>query len=301
MSFFDDPKGFCKNNNVKVIGGECAPDDASFSKLSAPKCYQLKDEKKIAKGVIAESNPPGLKELRVNVSGTLLYFLPWSEGCGYRMTLRPHAGFDSALFVTAELNGCTVIVDGPPEAPTVYHFNAKQVGGTLGGLTSGEENSRLKACISAKVEDMASRFKICRASDPVPDTTARVGSARGVNLTHYMGPTIDVATYRTYLGKLRSKRDSGFNPNAAKIMSQLRPNEVHLDPSSLSFAATASVMGIRKNNAWKFYCHYKWSAVYHKQKPDTAGTAANHWTLQTPIIASGVFEFYPATGHGFAL
>ena len=55
------------------------------------------------------------------------------------------------------------------------------------------------------------------------------------------------------------------------------------------------------SNAWKFYCHYKWSAIYHKQKPDTAGTAANDWALQTPIIASGIFEFSPATGHGIAL
>ena len=50
MSFFDDPKGFCKTNNVKVIGGEIVPDDRAFTRLSAPRCYQLKDDKKISKG-----------------------------------------------------------------------------------------------------------------------------------------------------------------------------------------------------------------------------------------------------------
>jgi hypothetical protein len=301
MSFFDDPKGFCKTNNVKVIGGEIVPDDRAFTRLSAPRCYQLKDDKKISKGAITDSNPPGLKELRVGTNGTLLYFLPWSEGCGYRVTLSPSGGFDSALFVTAELNGCTVIVDGPPETPTVYHFNAKEVGGSLGGLSSAEEDPRLKTCITAKVADMENRFKICRAQSPVPGTTPRAGSARGVNLTHYMGPVVDVATYRTYFDKIKSKRDFGFDPDAAPIMSRRNPNEVHLDPSTLAFSATASVMGIRKNNAWKFYCHYKWSAIYQKQKPDTAGTTANDWELQTPIIASGIFEFSPATGHGIAL
>ena len=155
--------------------------------------------------------------------------------------------------------------------------------------------------ITAKVADMENRFKICRAQSPVPGTTPRAGSARGVNLTHYMGPVVDVATYRTYFDKIKSKRDFGFDPDAAPIMSRRNPNEVNLDPSTLAFSATASVMGIRKNNAWKFYCHYKWSAIYHKQKPDTAGTAANDWALQTPIIASGIFEFSPATGHGIAL
>ena len=70
MSFFDDPKGFCKTNNVKVIGGEIVPDDRAFTRLSAPRCYQLKDDKKISKGAITDSNPPGLKELRVGTNGT---------------------------------------------------------------------------------------------------------------------------------------------------------------------------------------------------------------------------------------
>lgn len=49
--------------------------------------------------------------------GTPIYFLPWQSARIVRMTL----GAASNLFFTAAINGCSVFVEGPANAPIVYH------------------------------------------------------------------------------------------------------------------------------------------------------------------------------------
>ena len=67
---------------------------------------------------------------------------------------------------TAGLNGCTVVVDGDPKKPTVYHFNARDKGAKL-TFTLPEEQAKMDTAVREKVIDMENRFKIARGSKPV--------------------------------------------------------------------------------------------------------------------------------------
>jgi len=56
----------------------------------------------------------------------LAYFLTWSEDRTAAVTLGTKAKF----FFTSSLSGCSVSVVGPPDAPTVFHANAKGISDT---------------------------------------------------------------------------------------------------------------------------------------------------------------------------
>src|SRR4029077_11827037 len=69
------------------------------------------------------------KAVKVDISnfgGTIpLFHLPYNNDENYRITLVDRQGIGNVNFFLTELvNGCSVYVEGTPQAPTVYHINA---------------------------------------------------------------------------------------------------------------------------------------------------------------------------------
>lgn len=75
------------------------------------------------------------KTTDIEGDGFYSYYLPWMKDTVVRMTLRPSKNVvnvtekeDPDFFFTAAVNGCSVIVEGDPLFPTVYHANAIEEG-----------------------------------------------------------------------------------------------------------------------------------------------------------------------------
>ena len=70
------------------------------------------------------SNAPG-------IDGIPIYYLPYQTNEHHRITLVPPAGIPTPpgapkLFLTDPVDGCSVYVEGTPDAPTVSHLNANK-------------------------------------------------------------------------------------------------------------------------------------------------------------------------------
>ena len=75
----------------------------------------------------AETGCLSIEATNLGTGDTRIYFLPWSQTSIYR--IRPKAGntpgLNGNLFLTPNLDGCMVTVEGTPQNPTIYHANSK--------------------------------------------------------------------------------------------------------------------------------------------------------------------------------
>ena len=85
------------------------------------------------------------------------YYLPWKLNHLMRMKLKPspkHPARDPGqqilqpeLFVTAALQGCSVLVSGTPDQPVVAHVNAQRIIGPNGELFGGAHGAHAVALL----------------------------------------------------------------------------------------------------------------------------------------------------------
>jgi hypothetical protein len=123
------------------------------------------------------------------------YWLPWGTDRSIRTTLRPRSqttamglvkydvldelypqspsfpGIDSndpPIFVTSAVNGCSVVVEGSREQPTVYHANAMATGGSPRDIALRPDATApdVRRAIDAKVAFMQTQVRTFATARP---------------------------------------------------------------------------------------------------------------------------------------
>jgi hypothetical protein len=153
------------------------------------------------------------------------FFLPWDDR-GYIVKLRiprkAAGSTDPDMFFTATINGCSVFVQGQPDAPTVYH-----AGGPTGIKDPNEAARMWRHALLNHIK------------------RSRSAQARGV-----IGAEINKTQYITTPGI----KDGNTTPTADEYERELK----RLLDKKGSFRINAvrpwgCVFGVRKNDQWEFY------------------------------------------------
>lgn len=151
LLFTNDPFEFAKNNPILVTfdthgnRGNATTNAVKMkndplSNDSKDALFQVRSAKKVYPMQILWDGNLGSNKVKASTAltgdGFYSYYLPWMKDTIVRMTLRPSKTLvnvtekeDPDYFFTAAVNGCTVIVEGDPLTPTVYHANAMEEGG----------------------------------------------------------------------------------------------------------------------------------------------------------------------------
>ncbi|MGJ5817246.1 hypothetical protein [Paludibaculum fermentans] len=216
--------------------------------------------------VVSYTTDIGLWVMRITAnrpspSAVPAYYLPWRKDHMMRMKLKPSPNhpkqelgvtLDPDLFVTAALQGCTVIVSGEPAQPLVYHLNAASVRGA-GGETFGGDDAQFDIAAQAKIGHMQALFGQAQVQAPKegaklagirqPAVASLTGSA---HVTQYMSGVKPIANeaLRTYYSNLLGVR----NPSVAQY---------------------GTVFGIRATGTWRFYRQTRTRVSY--KSPHGAG------------------------------
>lgn len=108
-----------------------------------------------------------------------VYYLPWAPNAVFRIKLKPSPNHptqtgmpffkttvEPSVFVTAAVQGCSVIVSGDAKQPVVYHLNAQAVQGPLGEELSSPNDHDALAAANAKRLHMLGRYNLARTEKP---------------------------------------------------------------------------------------------------------------------------------------
>jgi len=103
-----------------------------------------------------------------------VYYLPWAPNAAFRMKLKPspnhptQEGFffkdtvEPAVFITAPLQGCSIIASGEAHEPVLYHLNAQAVQGLNGEMIGSPNDNDVQAAAQAKSDHMMARYNVAR-------------------------------------------------------------------------------------------------------------------------------------------
>lgn len=205
------------------------------------------------------------------------YFLPYNADEAYRITLKdkraptdiPAGKAQVNYFFTEQLDGCSIVVEGDPKAPTVYHLNAKGH-----GSFTGKYKKDLK--IRAGKEDL---MKNMYANTPAPKSV-RQGVGRGVV------PNATTLMPSDYMG---------FDPKTLKSVSNDFKDQFGLEDRRVVTDTKATVFGIRDTATldWSFYCQVKMCFMYEKCT-EKHMFGPDHWVAEGHFWAPVLLEqFYP--------
>jgi hypothetical protein len=134
-----------------------------------------------------------------------VYFLPWSTNAVFRIKLKPSPKHPTqtgipffkttvqpSVFITAALQGCSIIVSGDPKQPVVYHLNAQSVNGPLGEELSSPNDHDVHAAADAKRLHMMGRYNLARTEKPKEGPKVlgahplQTYTSKGAHLAEYM-------------------------------------------------------------------------------------------------------------------
>jgi hypothetical protein len=194
------------------------------------------------------------------------YFLPWDgRGGAVHMTI-PAGGGGPRHFFTAALSGCSVMVDGPPNNPTVYHC----------GVDDWENTSY--------VQPPHSHQKPTQATSPqlwqdLVEHLAGGAYAAGIDKTDYIED-----------GAVGTARARAIEPLARQAKD---------DQAALALPWGA-VFGLRDAaNNWSFYLQENVTFLWQKTKHHIRGPQGWFSTSQTSLKEARpmqVTRFFPAGG-----
>lgn len=198
QSFMDRPHGFASLNSVYPHAEAAARPDqmASIDLPAGGNFTEVRGENKVSfceilPCAMVDPLPSGMSPVisyttdialwvmkitnnRPSPSAVPVYYLPWRRDHMMRMKLKPSphhakqehgANLDPELFVTAALQGCTVMVSGEPAQPLVYHLNASSVRGP-GGETFAGDDAQFAIAAQAKVAHMQGLFGQAQVGAP---------------------------------------------------------------------------------------------------------------------------------------
>lgn len=177
------------------------------------------------------------------------YYLPWQKDHMLRIKLKPsvhHAAtsglrrevVEPNLFVTAALQGCSIMVSGDPRQPVVYHLNASSTTGPA-GETFGGGDAQFDIAARAKVQHMRGRFDMARAQHPKEGPPVGGFTTAGAHVTDYMPgvkPMIATGLQARYWPRVK---------NRARARRDGSPE--------IQVGQFGTVFGVRKSGLWSFY------------------------------------------------
>jgi hypothetical protein len=221
------------------------------------------------------------------------FYLPWESQQTIRISLREPTGKVN-FFFTSTVDGCSVIVEGSPAEPTVYHLNDSGGGGNPPDI--GAAQGAQDAYWAPKQATMEGRFQAARSPKsirtPDPNLPAAVG-ARGIHARGYMDLTAGQAgaldTVPLYLARLADAQ-------------RLYPGATSWKFIGTSYKPYGTVFGWRQNGTWTFYYQrraimiYRYNGQFPTDNVPTIGTNI----LIVKQLSWHLDEFWP-NGTGIAV
>ena len=221
------------------------------------------------------------------------YYLPWQAQQTYRITLRHSGGFldEPRIFLTSTVDGCSVIVEGSPETPTVYHLNDAGGGGNPPPQTTllAQQNYW-----NPKATTMENRFQAARSPKEVRNQAANpmlpaLPGAKGVHAMHYMDVT------EAQLPALDTSLDRfGYGQRARTMIN----DAVKVSFQQALYKPYGTVFGWKQNTTWRFFYQQRAVVFYMYRVTDRQG--AVHTVAVPRQCAFNLDEFWP-NGSGVAV
>jgi hypothetical protein len=211
----------------------------------------------------------------------------------------PYIAEDPDIFVTANVNGCMVVVEGSRQEPTVYHCNAistayKGEQSPLIAATKTRDADLARGVMQAKVDAMATRYKQMIAADP-----------KGLRAPTNLPEQTKAITQKDYMLLAQSNIiGAGSEQDAGNIRTQIaaQVNQAgNLDQKIRIIRSMGTVFGCKKTGLWTFYyqrlINYElWHDVapWYWRSSDWKKLSRDHWHI------AECKEFWPH-GEGVAI
>ena len=210
-----------------------------------------------------------------------VYYLPWAPDSMFRIKLKPSPNHptqtgiifkdtvEPEVFITAALQGCSIIVSGDQQQPVVYHLNAQSTQGPLGedvGTANNDQDFGISA--TAKRQHMLARYNMARTERPKEGPQAfgvhplQTYNSQAAHLTDYM---------------------HGMRPSNQQPLQQR-----YLGAAQGLVGQFGTVFGIRSGGNWKFYRQTR-TRVYRYGPPNGMGGFADTASWEDPVCV----RFWP--------
>ncbi len=129
QAFLSDPLGFCRAHRLiaDADGGHVLKVKNTYKSVPSDGrvwFWNIKEE--------AESSPENRGLCKIDIASSQkkdyhpCFWLPWEAGTIIKCTLKSKVldDDDVRVFFTAPVDGCSILIEGPRETPSVYHANA---------------------------------------------------------------------------------------------------------------------------------------------------------------------------------
>ena len=197
-----------------------------------------------------------------------VYYLPYAPNRTTRMKLKPsrkHARVDSGsrvmdpdVFVTAALQGCSIFVDGTPDAPVVYHLNAAGFGGEM---SDGQTEREALQLVQRKEAEMRRRHQLAQTLFP-KEGPASSGHAPAVGSRHAEASMSDYIP-QTLTPSRRQELVRSHTRNWRTLWGWLGGWNARV-------SQVGTVFGVRTSGEWAFYRQTRVRVSYDVAVPNEA-------------------------------
>jgi hypothetical protein len=249
-----------------------------------------------AEAVVAEvqNNPPNPGDFGKKVGEWFpCFFLPWTANQTFRITLKHPGGFvdEPRIFVTSTLDGCSVIVEGSLDTPTVYHLNDAGGGGNPPASTN---LATQQGYWTPKGTTMETTFQGAKSPKTVKAQAANpllpaLPGAKAVHALDYMDVT--EAQYPA--------RDTDLDHFGYKQMARDKvPGATAVKYIDSSYKPYGTVFGWKQNATWRFFYQQRAVIFYRYSVTDRGGTSK--FILVARQLGFNCDEFWP-NGSGIAV
>ncbi len=220
--------------------------------------------------VFSYTNDEALWVLRItyqrpNKKAIPSYFLPWRKDHMMRIKLKPspkHATTEKNkvvqpdVFVTAALQGCSIMVSGEPEQPVVYHLNAASTKGPH-DETFGGNDAQFDIAAASKIQKMRQMYASARSEFRKEGPKTEFG-LRG-NQDAFTSSGAHVNEYML-----------GVKPGVNAMLRNQYAGVGNLH----QVAQFGTVFGVRKDGTWRFY---RQSRTRLSFTPPSGGGDVHRW------------------------
>lgn len=241
-----------------------------------------------------KKNPPNLADYGKRAGDWFpCYYLPWQAQATFRITLKHADGFlvEPRIFLTSTVDGCSVIIEGSPEHPTVYHLNDAGGGGAVPLANTAVTQM---AYWAPKEVTMETRFQGAKSPKSVKQVAANpllpaLPGAKAVHAMDYLDVT------EAQFPALNTPEDQVVRNRIAKARI---PGAVSVKFEQSLYKPYGTVFGWKQNTTWRFFYQMRAVVFYTYRVTDNTGL------VQTIAVARQcgfqVDEFWP-NGSGVAV
>lgn len=217
------------------------------------------------------------------------FYLPWEAGQAIRVTLKDPAD-TVRFFFTSTVDGCSVIVEGSPEAPTVYHLNDSGGGGNPPDI--GAPQAQQNAYWRPKQQTMVAKFTAIRSPKSIksPGTIAPPVQAKGIHARRYMDLT---ATHRAGLDTMPL-----YVARLADAQ-QMRPDATAWNFYGTEYKPYGTVFGWKQAKTWRFFYQKRAIMMYLYRASFPGGDIRGETVQVVTQLSWHLNEFWP-NGSGIA-